>query len=771
MIHTKSDLLNKTIDIREMFSGDNDLIFNAVQVSDFDKNSQTGKIRWDRYSNKPRMAFNNIALSYEKTPIWEFPPEYEENPCYPFSISFVSDRTIRLKFNLGNRIVKEEQSMMLLKEPAKYNWDVEEGNDKITYSSKYGKVVLEYNPFRIFIYDDKDNIITQTRTFGDSYCLKNNEPIPFSIVRRSSDFKKMMAASFGLAHDEKIYGCGESFTRLNKRGQYIPLCTIDANGAQTKDMYKPIPFYISSRGYGMFVNTSTPMSFDFGSLYDDTLTTYVSDNTVDMFIFIGNPKEVVSEYTALTGRSEVPPLWSFGLWMSRITYKAEDEVRQVADRLRENKIPCDVIHIDTGWFEKDWRCDYEFSKSRFDDPEKMIGDLKESGFHISLWQLPYFTPYNKLYAEAIEKGYVVLSEDNELPTEDAIIDFSNEDAVKWYQNLLRKLLEMGVGAIKADFGEAAPIFGRYASGKSGHYEHNLYPLRYNKAVSEVTKEVNNESIIWARSAWSGSQRYPLHWGGDAENTDSAMAASLRAGLSLGLCGFTFWSHDIGGFVRKSPEELYTRWMPFGMLTSHSRCHGEPPKEPWEYSNEFVEVFRESVELKYQLMPYIYTEAVKSAMNGYPMMRTLFFEFPEDKTAWLIEDEYFFGENLLVAPIFEPDCDNREVYLPVGDWVQYGTNNRFKGGRWINAKKDSLPILIFIKDGSIIPRVAVSQCTKDIDWANIQLDMYTTVDAEDNQKQELNIYSDKDCVKVNVEGDTVDYVSDNNKEYNFNIIKY
>lgn len=766
MIHTKSDLLNKTVDIKGLFSGSDNLVFNAAKMIDFNITEQVGKIKWERYSDKPRMAFNQIGLSYEKTPIWEFPPEYEENPSYPFSISFISDRTIRLKFDLGNKIKSNEKSLMLLKEPEKYNWDSNESDEKVIYSSKYGKIVIEYNPFRIFIYDNKDNLITKTQTFGDSLCLKNNEPVPFSFIRRSSDFKKMMAASFSLAFDEKIYGCGESFTRLNKRGQYIPLCTSDANGVQTNDMYKPIPFYISSKGYGMFVNTSTPMSFDFGSLYDDTLTTYVSDSVVDLFVFIGNPKEVVTQYTALTGRSEVPPLWSFGLWMSRITYKSEDEVREVADKLRKTKIPCDVIHIDTGWFEKDWCCDYEFSKSRFDDPKKMIQDLKGLGFHISLWQLPYFTPHNKLYNEAIEKGYVVLSEDNELPTEDAIIDFSNEDAVKWYQNLLRKLLEMGVGAIKADFGEAAPIFGRYASGKSGHYEHNLYPLRYNKAVAEVTKEVNNEAIIWARSAWSGSQRYPLHWGGDAENTDSAMAASLRAGLSLGLCGFSFWSHDIGGFVRKSPEELYTRWMPFGMLTSHSRCHGEPPKEPWEYSNEFLNVFRKSVELKYELMPYIYTQAVKSSKHGYPMMRTLFFEYPEDKTAWLIEDEYCFGESLLVAPIFEPNKNNREVYLPLGKWIQYSTDNKFEGGRWYNVKALELPILMFVKEDSIIPKVKISQSTQEINWGNIDLEVYSGT--SNNQSTELIIPGENDCVKVTINEDRVNYVSECNKEYKFSV---
>jgi alpha-D-xyloside xylohydrolase len=202
---------------------------------------------------------------------------------------------------------------------------------------------------------------------------------------------------------------------------------------------------------------------------------------------------------------------------------------------------------------------------------------------------------------------------------------------------LKSLLEMGVAAIKVDFGEAAPRTGSYASGKSGFYEHNLYPLRYNKAAAEASRDATGESIIWARSAWAGSQRYPLHWGGDAENTDSAMAATLRAGLSLGLCGFSFWSHDIGGFVYRSPEDLYRRWTPFGMLTSHSRCHGVPPTEPWEYGEDFTYEFRRAVELKYRLMPYIYAQAKLCSEKGYPMLRTLFFERPDDPIAWLVVD--------------------------------------------------------------------------------------------------------------------------------------
>lgn len=352
------------------------------------------------------------------------------------------------------------------------------------------------------------------------------------------------------------------------------------------------------------------------------------------------------------------------------------------------------------------------------------------GFRISLslWQLPYFTPANPLYREAITRGYVVRDGDGNLPTEDAIIDFSNPEAVAWYQSFLARLLKMGVGAIKVDFGEGAPLHGQYFSGRSGFYEHNLYPLRYNCAAAEITRQVTGENIIWARSAWAGSQRYPLHWGGDAENTDSAMAATLRAGLSLGLCGFTFWSHDIGGFVKQAPLELYRRWLPFGLLTSHSRCHGAPPREPWHYGEEFTRDFRRAVTLRYRLIPYIFTQARLCAEKGHPLLQTLFFQYPDDPGSWLVEDEYFFGSDLLVAPLFESEASDRHVYLPPGKWIDYQTGKTYQGGRWERIAAGEIPIIILVKDGAVIPHVAPAQSTAYIDWSNIELRFFR-VDAD------------------------------------------
>jgi alpha-D-xyloside xylohydrolase len=296
--------------------------------------------------------------------------------------------------------------------------------------------------------------------------------------------------------------------------------------------------------------------------------------------------------------------------------------------------------------------------------------------------------------------------------------------VKWYQGLLANLLKMGVGAIKVDFGEDAPLRGLYASGRTGYYERNLYPLRYNKAVAEITKEITGESIIWARSAWAGSQRYPLHWGGDAENTDSAMSATLRAGLSFGLSGFTYWSHDVGGFVRAPSADLYRRWLPFGDLTSHTRCHGAPPREPWAFDEAFVEDFRRAVELKYSLMPYIYAQAQQSSAHGWPMLRALFLEYPDDPTSWLIEDEYLFGSDLLVAPMIEAGND-RQVYLPPGSWIDYQTGKVYRGAQWLRIAPGRVPVVLLVKDHTVIPHAQVAQSTAEMNWKDIELRVFST----------------------------------------------
>jgi alpha-D-xyloside xylohydrolase len=721
-------LLNEPVDISPDFYDFTNLYYLADTLSGFDPATATGKISWQRAQYMTRHAFDHMAAGITPVGPNEFPSnEYGADPVLPFSIEFVSPSTVRIRARTGLEVKPEKESLMLVggKAPKDNSWKYEKIEGGYRYSNTCGSVTIRERPWHIEFRDSKSRLLTSTCHLSDKSTSIYAPILPFSFVRRASDYSRSVAAAFSLSPGEKIFGCGESFTCLDKRGQKVVLSTDDASGVESQDMYKPIPFFMSSRGYGMFMHTSSPITCDFGQHFSGMNSLMIGDDELDLFVFFGTPKEILDAYTTLTGKAAMPPLWSFGLWMSRITYSTEAQVREVTAKLRQNRIPSDVVHLDTGWFETDWRCDYEFSTTRFKDPQKMIADLKKNGFHVSLWQLPYFVPKNKLFPEIIEKGLFIRNNKGGLPEEDAILDFSNPAAVAWYQEKIGNLLRLGVGAIKVDFGEAAPHNGLYASGRTGFYEHNLYPLRYNKTVADVTRQVTGENIIWARSAWAGSQRYPLHWGGDVENTDVGMAGTLRGGLSFGLSGFSFWSHDIGGFVTKPSIDLYRRWAPFGMLTSHTRCHGAPPREPWEYGEEFQNDFRRADELKYRLMPYVYAQAKDCTQRGLPMLRALLIEYPDDPGSWLVEDEYLYGSDLLVAPLLEEKTTERNVYLPPGAWIDYQSGKVYAGGQWRHIEAGTIPIVLLVKDHSVIPHIALAQSTADMDWNNIELRVYST----------------------------------------------
>lgn len=715
-------LLCNTIDVSKDFSDFTHLYFFPDSIVKFDASTGEGILQWKRHNLYTRQAFNTNTVLPKALKMLDFPEtQYESDPQLHFSLDFVSGNTIRLRM-WTSKVEGTTPSLMLVQEPKdKGGWTFSRIKNGYKYTGKAGSIVVEEHPWRILLYDAQGKLMTSTRRWCDNDSTQV-KVLPFNFIRRGNDNSRSINPVFLLSPGERIVGCGESFTALNKVGQKINLFVTDPQGPETCDMYKPIPFFMSNRGYGIFMHTSAPVTCDFGASYVGATKLFMADETADLFLFFGTPKTMLDEYTSLTGKAAMPPLWSFGTWMSRITYTKQSEGYDVASQLRKYKIPADVIHFDTGWFETDWQCDYKFAPSRFSNPQKMIDDLKKEGFHISLWQLPYFTPRNKYYKEIVDNGLCVKNANGTLPYEDAILDFSNPKTVTWYQDKLAGLLKMGVGAIKVDFGEGAPLEGFYASGRGGLYEHNLYPLRYNKAVADITREVKGENIIWARSAWAGSQRYPLHWGGDAANTDVGMAADLRGGLSFGLSGFSFWSHDIGGFVVTSPEGLYRRWLPFGFLTSHSRAHGCPPKEPWLYNDSFVKAFRDCAEMKYKLMPYVYAQAKECTKKGLPMVRAMLVEYPNDPAVWTIDDQYLFGSDMLVAPLME-ETSQRNVYLPSGKWIDYQTGKVYDKG-WNTIEKGPIPAVILVRDGAIIPHIALAQSTDKMDWSKLTLKVYS-----------------------------------------------
>ena len=714
--------------------------FLADSLVSFDTQKGEGLVQWKRYRMSPRQAFNLNGYWPVRMQMLDFPDAaYENDPNLKIKIEFITTRTARIRMlttpvepkcsdqddvmfcdGFKSRATREGQTPSA-SQATHTGVSPCVSQKAITYQSEFGSIEIQKYPWRIVIKDAKGKVLTQTRHIidNDSTQIKL---LPFSFIKRGSDNSRSINPVFSLAPGERIYGCGESFTSLNKVGQKVHLSVTDPQGPESDGQYKPVPFFFSNRGYGIFMHTSAPVTCDFGASYIGADRLFMADEQMDFFVFFGEPKDILNEYTEITGKSPMLPLWSFGTWMSRITYFSQEEGLEIARQLRANRIPSDVIHFDTGWFGVDWQCDYQFAKDRFKDPVGMLKQLSKDGFHTCLWQLPYFTPKNRFFPEIIEKGLHVVNATGGMPVEDAILDFSNPETVSWYQSKIEGLMKQGVSTIKCDFGEAAPYNGFYHSGKGGLYEHNLYPLRYNKALFEVVERSHpDEGIIWARSAWAGSQRYALHWGGDAATNNIGMLGDLRGGLSFGLSGFSFWSHDMGGFVTASPEDIYRRWLPFGFLSSHTRAHGAPPTEPWLISESFTEAFRACAEMKYKLMPYVYAQAKDCSERGLPMVRALLVEFPEDPGAWLVEDEYMFGSQMLVAPLLESG-NERMVYLPKGKWIDYQSGKVYEGGyQTIEAGK--IPAIILVRDGSLIPHVPLAQRTDQIDWNAIELKAY------------------------------------------------
>jgi alpha-D-xyloside xylohydrolase len=707
------------------FSDLSNTYFLADSLVSFDTAKGEGKLNWKRYRLSPRQAFNLNGYWPVRMHTLDFPDtEYDNDPNLSFKIDFVSPRCVRIRLATSpiEAPRKDSESIMLAGAvPSSSAWRLVSNNNIVAYKTEYGSIEIRKYPWRIVLKDKNGKIMTQTRHLidNDSSQVKL---LPFSFIKRGSDNSRSINPVLTIAPGERIYGCGESFGALNKVGQKVQIMVTDPQGPETDGQYKPVPFFFSNRGYGVFLHTSAPITADFGASYIGADRLFMADEQLDMFVFFGEPKDILNEYTNITGKSPMLPLWTFGTWMSRITYFSQEEGLEIAKQLRQHKIPSDVIHFDTGWFGVDWQCDYEFAKDRFKDPKGMLDQMKRDGFHTCLWQLPYFTPKNRFFREIVDGGMAVKNAAGSLPYEDAVLDFTNPKTVSWYQSKIEELMKLGVATIKCDFGEAAPYDGFYHNGRGGLYEHNLYPVRYNKALWEqVERSHPGEGVIWARSAWAGSQRYALHWGGDAATTNTGMLGDLRGGLSFGLSGFSFWSHDMGGFVTASPEDIYRRWLPFGFLSSHTRAHGAPPTEPWLISESFTKAFRQAAEMKYKLMPYVYAQAKDCTERGLPMVRALLVEFPDDPGAWLVEDEYMFGSQILVAPLLESG-NSRTCYLPRGKWIDYQSGKVYEGG-YQTIEVGEIPAVILVRDGSLIPHAPLAQRTDQIQWDKVELKPY------------------------------------------------
>ena len=561
----------------------------------------------------------------------------------------------------------------------------------------------------------------------DTFTPTHRESIGLGFATRQNETARWLFAHYA-APDEKFAGTGERFMPLNLSGKTMVLENTDALGVNSRRAYKNVPFYLSSRGYGVLIMSSAQIRLSLADISTRAAQTLVEDDYLDVFILGGEDlADIIHQYHLLTGFPAQTPLWSYGMWMSRMTYFSADETLDIARKLREGDYPCDVLHLDTGWFRKDWQCEWAFNPDKFPDPPAYFQEMKDMGYRITLWQNPSIAKDTLHYDTAIENRYVAPIKEQTGSESDfggikygGNIDFSNPEAYTWYQGLLKNLLDMGAAAIKTDFGEKINENADYY-GIPYKRLRNLYSLLYQKAAYDITRETTGDGIIWARAGWIGCQRYPIHWGGDCACSWDGLAGTIRGGLHIGLTGFAFWSHDVPGFHglpefmnHRPSDNLYVRWTQAGIFGSHLRYHGTSAREPYEYP-AVSDLVRSWLKLRYALIPYLYEQGEKGLAKGLPVMRALVFHHEADPIAWQIDDAFYCGDDLLIAPVMSEDgC--RQVYLPEGSWVDFWTGDVLQGGRYLPSKHYPLAMIpIFVRQGATLPYYPEAvACTDDMD---------------------------------------------------------
>ena len=555
--------------------------------------------------------------------------------------------------------------------------------------------------------------------------LTSNGP-KSTAVMETADGGHHIREQLDLGVDDHVYGLGERFGPLVKNGQSVDIWNADG-GTASEQAYKNVPFYLTDAGYGVFVNHPGHVSFEVASETVARTQFSVEGQTLNYFVIYGpTPKDILRRYTALTGRPARLPAWSFGLWLSTSFTTSYDEatVTSFIDGMAERDLPLSVFHFDTFWMREFHWCDFEWDPRAFPDPRGMLERLRARGLKICVWINPYIAQRSKLFAEGKARGFLLKKAGGDVWQWDkwqpglAVVDFTNPAAREWYTGKLDALLDMGVDCFKSDFGERIPTDVVYFDGSDPERMHNYYAYLYNEAVFELLRKRRGEgeAVLFARAATAGTQAFPVHWGGDAESTFEAMAESLRGGLSLGMSGFGYWSHDIGGFEGTPDPALFKRWIAFGLLSSHSRLHGSGSyRVPWLFDEEAVDVLRRFTNLKARLMPYLQATAREAYGEGLPMMRAMVVEFPGDPAVTHLERQYMLGGDLLVAPVLSADGDIA-YYVPEGTWTHVLTGEPVTGGRWVRERHGFSSVPLLARPGSVIPFGAVDD-RPDYDYAD------------------------------------------------------
>lgn len=580
--------------------------------------------------------------------------------------------------------------------------------EKLTVTS--GGLTLEIGKKNWYMAYRRGNEVITRSAAKDLACMKTDWK--GDAYDKGDGTETYMRQQLTMGVGELIYGLGERFTAFTKNGQSVAIWNEDG-GTSTYQSYKNIPFYISNKGYGVFVNHPEKVEFEIGTEQVTKTAFSVEGGYLDYYLFNGpSMKEVLERYTDLTGKPSLPAPWTFGLWLSTsfTTNYDEETVMSFVDGMLDRGIPLRTFHFDCFWMKEFHWTDFVWDSRVFPDPKGMLSRIKAKGLNICVWINPYIAQESCLFAEGMEKGYFVKRTNGDVWQWDmwqpgmALVDFTNPDACKWYQEKLAGLLDMGVDCFKTDFGERIPVDGiEYFDHSDAKKMHNYYTYLYNKTVYDILekKRGKGEAVLFARSATVGGQKFPVHWGGDCWSDYESMEESLRGGLSLLMSGFGFWAHDIGGFESTSTPDVYKRWVAFGLLSSHSRLHGSTSyRVPWAYDEEAVDVVRFFTRLKARLMPYLYKTAIQANKTGVPTMRSMVLEFTEDRTCHYVDKQYMLGDSLLVAPIFNEES-LADYYLPAGRWTDFFTGEVKEGGRWIQEKHGYLSVPLLVKENSIV----------------------------------------------------------------------
>lgn len=555
---------------------------------------------------------------------------------------------------------------------------------------------------------------------------------------------------------ERIYGLGEKNGSINRVGSKFRMWNSDKPCYDVNEdpLYKSIPFFMSSAGYGIYFDNTFKTEFDFGTVSANQYSFSAPDGEM-LFYFIYGPtyKQIIGRYTELTGNPIMPPDWALGFSQCRGLLTNEKLTREIAKGYRERRIPCDIIYQDIGWTE--YLQDFEWRKDRYQNPVKMLSDLHADGFKVIVSQDPVISQNNiKQWNEADSLGYFATdmrtgkSYDMPWPWGGncGVVDFTNPKVADWWGAYQQKAINDGVSGFWTDMGEPAwsneestdRLFMKHFLGMHSEI-HNVYGLEWDKVVTSQFEKRNPNKRIFqmTRAAFAGMQRYTFGWSGDSGDGNnvldgwSKLRAQIPLALSAGMGGIPFWSCDISGYcgdIKDYPamSELFVRWLQFGAFNPLSRIHheGNNAVEPWLFGAEAERICKNAIEQKYRLFPYIYTYARQAFDTGLPLMRALMLEYQDDPEVFNLNSEFLFGKELLVAPVMEPGSTTKKIYLPEGEWIDFNhTQTRWPGKQWIDFPTSLETIPVFVKSGSIIPQMPVMQFIKEKKNAPIWFEIF------------------------------------------------